>query len=423
MLSTMIFSHQIRCGLFGKAYFWQIADVMVFGDLIVINEAGQKISEQNLALVYSLFYKNPYLSKPQVVKISGFSIPTVTGHIKTLEQQGLIEQVRTLAPSGGRPALAFGMVDDVKVAIGVDVVENSMRIGVVDLKGKLLAKEEYPFTSLESQEQFSQMVSDINNFIEKQEIERSKILGVGISVQAVIANGGKNIIYSKISSLETLNTDKLSESLNLPVRLFHDVESAAICELWSCASLSNACYVSLSEHIGGCLIKHHKVEHGKNGYAGSLEHLCVVPDGLPCYCGHKGCLEAYCSLNALEQQCLQSGFNLMSMFELVHNKADDSTQAIQAHAIWDKFINLLAHALYNVYLLLERDIVLGGKIAAFLSDSDIQRLEQAIIKLGTFHIEPSFIHIAVVQKDASLIGAALYYIAGFLPDAVVPVKL
>lgn len=388
----------------------------------MINEAGQKLSEQNLALVYSLFYKNPYLSKPQVVKLSGFSIPTVTGHIKTLEQQGLIERVRTLAPSGGRPALAFGMIDDVKVSLGVDIVENKMLMGVVDLKGQLIAKAEYPFVSLDSQDQLSQLISDINDFIEKQSLARDKILGVGISVQAVIANGGKEILYSKISQLDPLNTDQLSAALNLPVRLFHDVESAAICELWVSDTLSNACYVSLSEHIGGCLIKHHKIEHGKNGYAGALEHLCVEPHGRYCYCGHQGCLEAYCSLSALEKECQEANLDLATLFELIHAPVNSNEQISKANEIWNKFIQIFAQALYTVYLLLERDIVLGGKMAAYISEEDIAKLEKLIIDQGTFNIKPNFIRIATVQQDASLIGAALYYIAEFLPDTVVPVK-
>ncbi len=36
-------------------------------------------------------------------------------------------------------------------------------------------------------------------------------------------------------------------------------------------------------------------------HSGTLEHMCIHPDGPLCYCGSRGCLETYCSANALEQ--------------------------------------------------------------------------------------------------------------------------
>lgn len=399
----------------------------ISGDDAVNNEVGQNISEMNLDLIYSLFYRNEYLSKPQVVELSKLSTPTVSGHIKTLEEEGLITQVKTLSSRGGRPAIAYGIVSDCKVAIGVDVLEDMVRIGLIDLKGKMLFKNEYPLVKPNSEKQFKYLISCINNFIEVNQIERQKILGVGISVQAVIAINGQDIIYSRISSLDGFNACNLSSELGLKVRLFHDVESAALSELWFSSDISNACYVSLSEHIGGSLIKHHKIEHGKNGYAGALEHLCVVPDGLPCYCGHKGCLETYCSLNALKTQCAAAKLSITQLFEIVHDSGNsnqfDLSTIKQAQEIWEQYLKHLSHALYIVYLLLERDIVLGGKMASYFSQQDIDHLEKLIIEQGSFSISPKFIRVANVLQDAALIGAGLYFIACMLPNIVVPVKI
>ena len=34
-------------------------------------------------------------------------------------------------------------------------------------------------------------------------------------------------------------------------------------------------------------------------HSGVIEHMCINPDGPLCYCGNHGCLETYCSANAL----------------------------------------------------------------------------------------------------------------------------
>jgi glucokinase len=51
--------------------------------------------------------------------------------------------------------------------------------------------------------------------------------------------------------------------------------------------------------IGGALILGGELLRGSNGIAGELGHVTVVPDGHPCGCGKRGCIEQYASGNAL----------------------------------------------------------------------------------------------------------------------------
>ena len=56
----------------------------------------------------------------------------------------------------------------------------------------------------------------------------------------------------------------------------------------------------LNRNLGGAVITNHKVHQGLSMHSGTLEHICIDPEGPECYCGQKGCLETYCSANALE---------------------------------------------------------------------------------------------------------------------------
>lgn len=46
---------------------------------------------------------------------------------------------------------------------------------------------------------------------------------------------------------------------------------------------------------------------GSHGNAGEIGHLPLVPEGEPCPCGNRGCLERYLSLEAMERRSEQIG--------------------------------------------------------------------------------------------------------------------
>lgn len=83
-------------------------------------------------------------------------------------------------------------------------------------------------------------------------------------------------------------------------------------------------------------------------HSGTLEHMCINPDGPLCYCGNRGCLETYCSVDSLEQA---AGMTIKEFFPLYAEKK--SSQLIQvwedlSPIIWlccyEKFkFNLLMH--------------------------------------------------------------------------------
>lgn len=63
--------------------------------------------------------------------------------------------------------------------------------------------------------------------------------------------------------------------------------------------------------MGGAIITNHQIHQGRSMHSGIIEHMCINPDGLLCYCGNRGCLETYCSANSLEQA---SGLHIKEFF-------------------------------------------------------------------------------------------------------------
>ena len=57
--------------------------------------------------------------------------------------------------------------------------------------------------------------------------------------------------------------------------------------------------LTLGTGVGGGLVLDGKIWHGMTGMAGEFGHMTVEPEGHPCGCGNRGCLEQYASATAI----------------------------------------------------------------------------------------------------------------------------
>ena len=87
----------------------------------------------------------------------------------------------------------------------------------------------------------------------------------------------------------------------VPVVLENDATAAAYAEATYGAARGAelTVVVTLGTGIGGGMVLGGRMHRGKNGMAGEFGHMQVVPGGLSCQCGGRGCWEQYSSGNAL----------------------------------------------------------------------------------------------------------------------------
>ncbi|QYJ04667.1 ROK family protein [Nocardioides panacisoli] len=96
---------------------------------------------------------------------------------------------------------------------------------------------------------------------------------------------------------------RLADRWGTSVVLDNDANCAAYAESAAGAArgAGSALMITLGTGIGGAILLDGALVRGANGMAGEFGHVQVVPDGLPCECGLRGCWEQYCSGRALER--------------------------------------------------------------------------------------------------------------------------
>jgi glucokinase len=90
----------------------------------------------------------------------------------------------------------------------------------------------------------------------------------------------------------------------LPTRVDNNAKTVALGEAWCGAAVGvrDFAVIVMGAGVGGGIISGGALLEGRLGNAGHIGHLVVEPDGRDCTCGGKGCLEAYCSGRAIEEE-------------------------------------------------------------------------------------------------------------------------
>jgi glucokinase len=107
---------------------------------------------------------------------------------------------------------------------------------------------------------------------------------------------------------------RLGARFGVPVHLLNDVRMATLGELAyghgkrcreAGVEAPTMVLLALGTGIGGGVVVDGKLRLGAAGAAGEIGHVTVEPDGLPCSCGSRGCLETVASGPALAGEALR----------------------------------------------------------------------------------------------------------------------
>ena len=93
----------------------------------------------------------------------------------------------------------------------------------------------------------------------------------------------------------------LERHIGFSVIVDNDANAAAIGERWSGygRGVSDFAFLYMGTGIGGAMFLSNNIYRGVSLNAGEFGHIVVEPNGTPCYCGNRGCLEAMCSPAAI----------------------------------------------------------------------------------------------------------------------------
>ncbi len=367
-----------------------------------------QIKQNNRNLIYQYIYQKKKVSQQEICIDLRLSRPTVTAKLNELEEEGLIRKDGQISSEFvGRKAAAYTITADYRAAIGVEILKDELKMIAVDLYGNKIDRAVSALPYENSDDYYKKASEKVLEFKEQLQLREEQISGIGFAMQALVTPDSRTVLYGKILDCTGLDIEVFERYLPYPCAFWHDAGSAAAAELWSSPETKDAFYLSIGTHLGAAMISEGKIISGKHGHTATIEHIQVQREnGKPCYCGRHGCMETLCSLSAL----LAEGESAEEFFDRLRN-------GVPEYSIrWNIFLLNLADAINLLHLVYDTDFILGGYIAPYLTEDDIEFLHQEISRQTPFLESMDFIRISRMPKHNVAIGAALPFIREFLRE-------
>ncbi len=217
---------------------------------------------------------------------------------------------------------------------------------------------------------------------------------------------------------------ELGARFGLPAFVENDCKLAALAEAHcgAGAGASSVFYVTLGTGVGGGLVRQGRIlELGDRGEA-EIGHVVVAPDGPPCWCGGRGCVESVCSGPGLSRLAALLGERHPGLWRSSTLFAPDPPDSKAILAAWqagdpfgslvvERSMDYLAAALAAaVNLTVPEKVVIGGGLGA--SSARLlgllrERTAPLVVRYfrDAFEIVPSKLRERAVTQGAAILAA------------------
>lgn len=250
--------------------------------------------------------------------------------------------------------------------VGIDLGGTSVKAGVATAGGMLLEEHNYDPGFARGPAAVLDTLAGIFR-----ELGGGPRLGIGVPGLLDRARGHLIASPNLPGFVDLPIKHELARRVGLPpehVHVENDANAAAVGELWLGAGRGehDALMVTLGTGVGGGLILNGRLYAGA-GMAGEVGHLVVDPQGPPCGCGKRGCVETLASATAAKRRAIAAQLPPDAPGDLVTLTARARAGSLAESALLRDIGRDLGRGLGPVVCLLDlRVFVFGGGFSAAL---------------------------------------------------------
>lgn len=250
-------------------------------------------------IVRTLFQRGS-MSAAQISRVTGLAKSTVSTALAELKREAIVVEGASESPGGvGRPATTLTLNPRAGTCIGILVGLTEIQLILANVTHTVMFDKTVRLPLDYSPQSAQAIVRQlIDEAYEGQRLNRSGLLGVGIAMGGPVNPVDGTVIRAGgMPDWAGVDLREFFGPMFPGVPIFCDNESncSAIAEMtWGAAQGHDDFIVyTLSLGVGGAIVVGGNVLRGIAGGAGEFGHMVIDPEGPPCRCGNRGCLETY----------------------------------------------------------------------------------------------------------------------------------
>lgn len=321
-----------------------------------------RVKVSNQAAIKELIYHNGPITRIDIAKKLGLTVPTITANINALLAAGIIREVGVWEKerTNGRKAALIDIAEESRMFIGIEMRGSLCRTCVVDYRGKLKASAEDDTRHENYEDMLDNVIMHVRKMLQEAGGKIERVTGIGICMPGLIdAERGILKIHPGYNWINRKVVQDVAERLNYHGNVFLENNSCARAvgaQLFK-KELTSGCnsfaYFYVSHGIACPLVINDSALYGSIVGEGEVGHMVMNPDGPACRCGNQGCLEAFAGEKAVLHNCMA--------------------------AINNKSAAILADICHDVEKLTIEDIIMAQK----MGDHAVEKIvEQALKYIG-----------------------------------------
>ncbi len=263
----------------------------------------QLMQKMNRLRVLNYIRRNPGTSRPVISEHTGLSLASITNITAYLLDIGIVEDIGVESVERvGRKSTLLRFCSEAYGFVIASLSGEVANVYYTDLEGRVVEHLSSDITSVSSDDVIDKVRSMVASLLKTH--GTSSTLAIGINFSGLVLDGMRFVISSSMK-WQAMDIKKIFENdTGLPV--FVENISRVRAVGYSSASEGESCgnllFVDLDNGIGAVQLVGGSVS---TNVLGEIGHTTVDKDGLACFCGNRGCLEAMCSIQRLLALCAQ----------------------------------------------------------------------------------------------------------------------
>lgn len=334
-----------------------------------------------------------------------------------LEALGLIRvDPRPVAAAGsqGRPSHGLSVDPAGPVALAAQVHSDGYRAALVGLGGQLVA------TAPGCESIGADPAEAIGAVVEAgaQLLKESgrRCIGAGLAVPSAVAEpdgaalNPLHLAWPAGSPVREIFAESVrAAGMTQPVFAANDVNLSALAEHRHGAGRGARdllCVATGHRGVGGALVLDGRLHMGSSGLALEVGHLTVNPEGRPCHCGGRGCLDVETDPLAFLTAAGREPGPELSLLQQARDLIREHAAEPAVRAAVEELIDRLGLGLAGLVNILNPDRVILGGLHQALLDADPERLRAVVADRSLWGRSGSVPILACTLAHNSLVGAA-----------------